>query len=55
MSKLLYIVKFSTKKQLYSDKACEYFYNPKKANDLVDKFRTDDYYWATLHTIQPEE
>lgn len=55
MSKLLYVVKFSAKTQVYSDKACEYFYNKKKADELVDKYRSSTYYWATLHTLQPEE
>jgi len=55
MSKLLYIVKFCAKNQLYSNKACEYFYNKKKADELVDKYRTNDYHWVTLHTIQPTE
>lgn len=54
MSKLLYIVKFNAKNQLYSDKACEYFYTKKKADDLVDNYRSSTYYWVTLYTIQPE-
>jgi len=55
MSKLLYIVKFCVKNQVYDNKSDEYFYNVKKADDLVDKYRNDDYHCATLFTIQPEE
>lgn len=55
MCKLLYIVKFCCKKQMYTEKQPQYFYNAKKANDLVDKYRTDEYHLAILHTIQPEE
>jgi len=55
MSKLLYIVKFCTKNQLFESKTEEYFYSKDKADALVDKYRSDDYHWAILHTIQPEE
>jgi len=55
MSKLLYIVKFDAKNQLCSNKECEFFYNKKLADEIVDNYRTDKNYWATLHTIQPKE
>jgi len=55
MCKLLYIVKFCTKSQVYDNKPDRHFYNEKKAYSLVDEYRTNDYHWATLHTIQPEE
>lgn len=55
MSKLLYIVKFCTKNQLFDNKADEYFYSKDKADKIVDDYRTDDYHWAILHTLQPED
>lgn len=53
--KLLYIVKFCAKSQVYNYKPDRYFYNPKKANELVDRYRNNEEYTAILFTVQPED
>ena len=53
--KLLYIVKFCPKNQLCDNKADRHFYNKEKADNLVDRYRADEYHCAVLHTIQPED